>query len=198
MNKHGLWVLVVVAATLVVGCGVRKDSQTVNSANGHMTCTQTRQGLVCNNNSEAQFSDCMRNNSPTMGSSHADAYCRCVTTGGTVVPSQHPQLPPTCVAAGGAGYGAGMAYGGYPGYLPGPRGAVMLPDPTPPGAVAMENNSRGARVYVLPGSPVTGTTAGPDAGAQDIEDLARATKANRDAICRANPSDPMCCTSCKK
>jgi len=187
-------VSMVCVAFAFLGCGVRKDSSTVNSANVHKNCVQTSQGLICNEDSEKQFASCMSNNAPTMGSSHADAYCRCVTTGGIVVPSQHPQLPPTCVAAGGAAVG-----GAYPGgmMMPGQRGAILLPDMTSPGAVAMENNSRGARVYVLPGSQLPGGTSTPDAGA-DTADLARSQIEQQKAICRIKPDDPICCTSCGK
>lgn len=192
--------LVFVAVVMLVGCGVRKNSNTVNTANGHQNCTWTAQGWDCNRNSKQEFADCMSRVS-TMGSAHADAYCRCVTDGGTVVPSQNPAIPPTCVAPGASMAtmpGAMPGYGGYgygsPGMvrtcLPGSPACApaIIPDQTPYGAVAMERSSGGARIYVVPGAT--------SASSEDVENLTRASKANRDAICRTNPKDPMCCPTC--
>jgi len=204
----------VAAMTMLVisACAPMKSSNTANTANGHTKCVQTSRGLECNADSEKQFDTCLQLNTQQMGLSGADAYCRCVTTGGQVLPSQIPNIPPTCVSTNGAGMmGGGVMPGMMPGMMPGGYGmqmmpgryagypgsaVVMYPDPTPIGVIAMENAGFGGRTLPLPSSGAQPASSGPTQ--QDLDDLARSQAAQQAAICRARPQDPICCTSCKK
>lgn len=175
--------LILVALALVsMGCRTVSSTTEVNTPNGYSRTTVTKGPYDTSTNtvvnSKEQYDACMRQN-VSMGDPARDFYCRGQTTGGVGA------MP-------GYGYGPGGMV------MPGQRGAILLPDMTTPGAVAMENSSGGARVYVFPGSQLPGPAASGQSSSQDVEDLARATKANRDAICRTNPKDPMCCTSCRK
>lgn len=203
LNKIGK--LVAVTVMLVLGaCTPIKSSRTAANANGHGNCTQTKYGEDCSSDSTKEFKECVRANTEQMTRTGADAYCRCATTGGTVLPSQNPAIPPTCVPAGaagmalafmpGGGYGATTMPGRYAGY-PG-AAVVMLPDPTPQGSIAMENAGFGGRTVAMPGSGAQPASSGPTQ--QDLDDLARSQAAQQAAICRARPQDPICCTSCKK
>jgi len=186
MKTIGMILVALVLAT--AGCRTMSSTTELNTPNGYSRTTTTRGPYDTSTNtvvnSREQFNECINRNSPTMGSSQADMYCRGQTSGGGM-PGAMP------------GYGA-PGYGGYgygsPGMvrtcLPGSPACApaIIPDSTPYGAVAMERSSGGARIYVTPGS------AGGSSD-QDVADLARATKAQHDAICRANPKDPICCGS---
>jgi hypothetical protein len=173
------------AVLVVTGCRTVSTTTEVNTPNGYSRTTTTRGPYNTTTdtviNSREQFDECIKRNSPTMGSSGADVYCRGQTSGGGV-----PGVMP--------GYGV-LGYGyGSPGMvrtcLPGSPACApaIIPDSTPYGAVAMERSSGGARIYVTP-------AASGGASEEDVADLARATKAQHDAICRARPNDPMCCKS---
>jgi len=183
MNKL---VLVLVALVLVVtGCRTVSSTTEVNTPNGYSRTTTTRGPYNTTTdtviNSREQFDDCIMRNSPTMGPSGADVYCRGQTSGGGV--------PGAVPGYGGYGYGYGSP-GMVRTCLPGSPACApaIIPDSTPYGAVAMERSSGGALIYVTP-------AASGGASDQDVADLARATKAQHDAFCRANPKDPICCRS---
>ena len=184
MNKSVL----VVALLVTMGCRTVSSTTEVNTPNGYSRTTTTRGPYNTTTDtvidSREQFEECIRRNSPTLGSNGADMYCRGQTSGGGV--------PGTMPGYGAPGYG-GYGYGS-PGMvrtcLPGSPACApaIIPDSTPYGAVAMERSSGGARIYVTP-------AASGGASERDVADLARATKAHYDAICRTNPKDPICCES---
>ncbi len=200
MNKI---LLVCLASAALSGCATREDIVTVDDASRHVTDTTTVGKFNTHHeihvDNTKQYQACLAQNSTNMEPSAADAYCRCVTSGGQVVPSQYPQIPPTCIPAGGAvqGYGMYQGYGGMgygtamvPGRFPGyPGGAVVIMPDTTPAGVIMTQQSSGGGAYV--------GSSNSTSRSRDVEDLARATKANHDAICRSNPKDCSCKSSCK-
>lgn len=206
-------IMLCVVAVLVclVGCTPMKNSKTADTARAHQTCTQTSHGEDCHLDSEKQFADCMRTNSPTMGSSGADAYCRCATDpDGVVVPSQYPAIPPTCyVAKTGAVTGGTVGGYGMPGYgpatvmpgrFPGYPGSavIMMPDPTPVGVIAMESSGNGGHTVSVPGNAQPQPATSGSASQRDVDNLGRAVVAEHEAFCRRFPRDCVCRKDCKK
>ncbi len=170
-------VLVVLAMVLGTACAPHKDSLILNTPNGHKKCDATRAGVECNINTERQYSDCMAMQTPEMGNSRADMYCRNVTSGNQL--------------GGASPMGVPGAMPGRGGYVPPPSyGVISTPDYTPLGMVNAQNAGTGGYVF-LPGGSATGAPASTTD--QDVRDLGRATAAQHKAFCRQFPNDPICC-----
>ncbi|MDQ7815324.1 MAG: hypothetical protein RDU25_06010 [Patescibacteria group bacterium] len=183
----GLVLVVLVAMLAAMGCMPKRNSTTVNTANGHSQCTQTAAGLDCTVDTEKQFRDCMAMHTPQMGNSYADSYCRNVTSGNQLGGARPVVAPGAMPGTGGVVMGGGGHFPGYPASAP-----IFLPDPTPIGVINTQNNASGG--YMLPapgGAPATGS-----ASDQDVRDLGRSAAAQQAAICRIKPDDPICCPAC--
>jgi len=177
------------AALLLAACGTRSDTTNVTTANGVQTATWKKgpysDDRTLTINTLDAYKECLRQTSPTMGSTNADIYCRNQTSSG-----------PT-----GPGAGMGPAYG--PGMMSPVMGPGML---APSGGQFIYGNSRteGERAMMRTGGtviPVSVSEAvimsprshGATGGGSDLEELGAEVAEQRAELCKVKQRQGMPC-----